>query len=181
MSVPLLLQTLRQNPLPVVVDVWAPWCMPCRAIERPLAVLKEEYAGRVDVVKVNADEQIEAARALGVTGIPTLVTFREGKEVARHTGSAPTAVLRQLFEAGLAGDAPAARVARKGAAGPAPVARTLRALTAAALLLTGWLSGPSILLIALAGAVLFSAVYDRCPLWRAIAPRLASLLRPRGQ
>lgn len=172
MSEPLLLQALRQNPLPVVVDVWAPWCMPCRAIERPLASLEDDYAGRVDVVRVNADEQIEAARALGVTGIPTLVTFREGKEVARHTGSAPAAVLRELFEAGLTGH-PSPRF------GPAPAARALRLFAAAALLLLGWLSGPSILLIFLAGAVLFSAVYDRCPLWRAVAPRLASLLRPR--
>jgi thioredoxin 1 len=144
--------------------------MPCRAIERPLAALEADYAGRVEVVRVNADGQTETARVLGVTGIPTLVTFREGREVARHTGSAPKAVLRELFEAGLTGHASPRH-------GPAPAARALRVLAAAALFLLGWVSGPSILLVLLAGGVFFSAVYDRCPLWRAVAPRLASLLR----
>ncbi len=181
MPEPVALDRIRASTRPVVIDVWAPWCLPCRAIERPLEELKAEFAGRVDLVKVNADKEIDVGRALGVTGIPTLLTFRGGREVVRHTGSAPATVLRRLFEAGLAEDGSPSHADPRTAAGAAPADRLLRAIAAAALLIIGWASGGSLLLIVLGGAVLFSAVYDRCPVWRVVAPRVRSALRPRRE
>ncbi|HEX6304086.1 MAG TPA: thioredoxin domain-containing protein [Anaerolineales bacterium] len=66
-------EELNANPMPVVVDVWAPWCMPCRAIEASLQKLGEQYAGRVEVWKVNADESPALVQSLDVRSIPTVI------------------------------------------------------------------------------------------------------------
>src|SRR5512139_2039650 len=92
---------VKQNPRPVVVDFWAPWCGPCRAIEPVVKKLGADYAGRVDVWKVNADEQPDVLRSLRIFGIPTLVAFNQGQEVARRTGVASPGTLSTLFEAAL--------------------------------------------------------------------------------
>jgi len=162
-------ERLRANPRPVVVDVWASWCRPCRAIEPLMRRLQEEYASRVDVWKLDADAQTDIVRRLGVRGIPTLIAFNAGQEVTRRTGAGPQGVLQSLFEAALSGNPPSA-------AGLAPADRLIRMAAAVGLLILGGLSGPSWLLIALAGVVAFTAVYDRCPLWQAISPRLKHLL-----
>lgn len=163
-------EKLKASPLPVVVDLWAPWCMPCRAIAPSLERLKKDYHGRVDLWKINADENPEVLRGLGVYGIPTVLAFGNGEEIARRTGAQPQAGLAELFDAALEGKPPVK-------SGLAPTDRLLRLTAGMALAGIGVVSGPSLLLVALGGLVLFSGIYDRCPIWKALAPHLAKLLK----
>jgi thioredoxin 2 len=75
--------------VPVVVDLWAPWCGPCRVMAPTLAQLARERAGHLKVVKVNVDENAPIAERFGVQGIPLLVLLRDGTEVSRLHGAAP--------------------------------------------------------------------------------------------
>src|SRR5436305_11364441 len=88
--------------VPVVVDLWAPWCGPCRIVSPILEQLAAEFAGRCKVVKVNVDEAPATAARFGVQGIPTLVGVRNGREVARHVGAAPADRLREWIATTLA-------------------------------------------------------------------------------
>lgn len=158
-------QKLAESPRPVVVDLWAPWCGPCRAIAPSLKKLAAEYDGRVDLWKVNVDDEPDVARGLRVMGIPTLLVFREGKQVARVMGAQPLEGLRGLFEAGLQ-ELPVV------AAGLGRRERGLRLFLAGALLVA-WGFVPSVWgWGVLAGLVLFSAICDRCPLWRALSSKV---------
>jgi len=80
-----------------IVDVWAPWCGPCRAMAPALDKVAAEFEGRVRLTRVNADEQPQEAERLGVLGLPTLVARRGGVEVARHAGALNETALRQIF------------------------------------------------------------------------------------
>lgn len=73
--------------LPVLVDFWAPWCGPCRAMAPVLDRLASERSTQLQVGKLNTDENQELAGSLGIRSIPTLILFRDGKEVARRSGS----------------------------------------------------------------------------------------------
>lgn len=81
-----------ESGLPVVVDIWATWCGPCRAIAPILDQLAGEYAGRVKVVKVDADQNPAIVTAAGVTSIPTLGFYRDGKRVDVLIGAHPKPV-----------------------------------------------------------------------------------------
>jgi len=91
--------------LPVLVDVWAPWCGPCRMVSPVLDRLAHELAGRVKLVKVNADAAPGVASRFSVQGIPTLLLMRRGQVVARQTGALPEPALRNWLEHELAGSA----------------------------------------------------------------------------
>ncbi len=79
----------------VLVDLWAPWCGPCRAVSPAVEDIGRRLAGRLKTVKVNVDEAPAVARRLGVQGIPTLVVWRDGREVARQVGALPAAQLER--------------------------------------------------------------------------------------
>lgn len=84
--------------LPVVVDLWAPWCGPCRAMAPVLDELATRYAGKVKVVKVNVDEEPQLAAAFQVRGIPTLAVLRGRKVVDQQVGFAGKAGIEALFQ-----------------------------------------------------------------------------------
>ena len=77
-------EKLKQNPRPVVVDLWAPWCGPCKMVKPILEKLAQEYTGRVDLWQINADDNQDLLRELKVYGIPTLIVYRDGKEAIAH-------------------------------------------------------------------------------------------------
>ncbi len=87
--------------IPVIVDLWAPWCGPCRMVSPALENLAREYAGRVKLVKVDVDESPQTARRFDARGIPTLLVLRNGRVVSRHVGAAPEAALRTWLDQAL--------------------------------------------------------------------------------
>lgn len=91
-------KTVLQNPLPVIVDFWAPWCGPCKMIAPVLDKIAKEKAGKLVVAKVNTDENQEWAMKYGVQGIPTLLFVYGGKVVHRQVGALPERILREVIE-----------------------------------------------------------------------------------
>ena len=85
---------VERSPLPVVLDLWAPWCGPCRAVSPVLAQLATEFAGRCKLVKVNVDQAPSTQARFSVRSIPTLVVLSGGREIARQVGAAPAERLR---------------------------------------------------------------------------------------
>jgi thioredoxin 1 len=86
---------------PVLVDFWAEWCGPCKAIGPALEEIAGEYAGKLTVAKVNIDENPQTPTNYNVRGIPTLVLFKDGKPVATKVGAAPKSVLREWIAASI--------------------------------------------------------------------------------
>lgn len=86
----------------VVLDLWAPWCGPCRQLAPVLSGLSAEYAGRVKVVKVNVDTAPQTSRRYEAQSIPLVVLLRGGRVVDRIVGAQPTPVLRRHLDAALA-------------------------------------------------------------------------------
>ena len=83
---------------PVLLDLWAPWCAPCRALAPALDAVAKRYEGRAVVAKVNIDESPEVARRLGVSSIPTLIVFDGGAEAARLVGVQSEAALARALD-----------------------------------------------------------------------------------
>jgi thioredoxin 1 len=89
--------------LPVLVDFWAPWCGPCRAVAPTVEQLAQEFAGRAVVAKLNVDENPRTSQRFGVTGIPALLVFQRGQVVERLLGAQPAPALRQALVRHVAG------------------------------------------------------------------------------
>jgi thioredoxin 1 len=90
-------QVIGQGDAPVLVDFWAPWCGPCRAVAPTVERLAQEFAGRAVVAKLNVDDNPRTAQRFGITGIPALYIFKRGQVAERLVGAQPAPALRQAL------------------------------------------------------------------------------------
>ncbi len=86
-------QEVLQASVPVLIDFWAPWCGPCRAIAPVVEELSQEYAGKLKVVKMNVDDNPNTPARYGVRGIPNLILFKGGQVQNQIVGAVPKAQL----------------------------------------------------------------------------------------
>ncbi len=93
--------TVLESAIPVLVDVWAPWCGPCRLMAPLMDWASEEYAGRLVVGKLEADGNPSSRDGYQIQGLPTLILFRQGQEVARHEGAMAKPQLKAFLDAHL--------------------------------------------------------------------------------
>ena len=91
-------QQVEKSSIPVLVDFWADWCMPCKMIAPIVDELAEEYDGRIAFTKVDVDSERNIAIKFGIRSIPTLLVFKDGSPVDQIVGAVPKAALKQRLE-----------------------------------------------------------------------------------
>ena len=89
---------VKQSDVPVVVDFWADWCMPCKMVEPVLKEIADEYDGKLKVAKVNVDEVNDIASQFNVVSIPTLLLFKDGEVVKQQVGAVPKNVIEGMVK-----------------------------------------------------------------------------------
>lgn len=89
--------SVEKDSTPILIDFWAEWCMPCRALAPVIDELSKEYQGKVRFAKVNVDECREVPAKFGIRGIPTLILFNAGKKVNELVGNQPKDKIRTML------------------------------------------------------------------------------------
>ncbi|MFP4114841.1 MAG: thioredoxin [Spirochaetota bacterium] len=89
---------VRNSDVPVLIDFWAEWCMPCKMIAPVLEEISTEYDGKLKVGKLDVDSEGELAMKFSVQSIPTLLLVKNGEEVARKVGAVPKPAIEELFK-----------------------------------------------------------------------------------
>jgi thioredoxin 2 len=92
-------EAISESSVPVLVDLWAPWCGPCKMVAPALEQLSRDRAGSLRVIKLNVDEAPEVSSRLGVQGIPTMVLYDKGTEIARQVGAIPGSAIGRWIDA----------------------------------------------------------------------------------
>ncbi len=144
---------------PLFVDFWAPWCGPCMMTKPTLDKLGKEFADEVEFLPINADQSREVLEQFRIFGIPTVIAFQNGKEVARLTGAQNEAGYRSVFEALAQG--------KEVKVSMTQFDRMLR-LGAGGLFIMVGISTGSWLVAGIGGILAFLGIYDRCPIWNAL-------------
>jgi thioredoxin 1 len=133
-----------------------------------LEKLAKEYDGRVDLWQINADESQELLRDLKVYGIPTLIVYRDGKETMRQVGAKPASTLKAMFDAIASGNNPKP-------VGLSNMERFIRFGAGVAVAAIGFVTHGSWLPYIFGAALIFSAIYDRCPIWKALTSQFKKI------
>ena len=92
-------QQVLESDIPVLVDFWASWCPPCKMTEPLINKLSQEYDGKVKIGKMNVDQNPRTATIYGIKGVPTFITFKEGKIVEKRVGAQTEGQLRKMLNA----------------------------------------------------------------------------------
>ncbi len=93
---------IEKQDSPILVDFWAEWCMPCRALAPVIEELSKEFEGKVRFAKVNVDECKEVPAKFGIRGIPTLILFKDGKKLNEMVGNQPKEKIKSLLNSAIA-------------------------------------------------------------------------------
>ena len=91
-------QEVEQSNVPVVVDYWAPWSVPCRMLSQEIEKLSEKYNGKIKVVKVNVDDNQQIAMQFNIMSIPTIMLFKGGKALDQMIGAAPSEYYEKMLQ-----------------------------------------------------------------------------------
>jgi thioredoxin 1 len=91
-------QEVLDSSIPVLMDLWAPWCMPCRIVAPSVEKIANDNEGKLKVCKLNVDNNQNIAARYNVQGIPTLLIFKDGKEVDRIVGAVPPQAIQSKLD-----------------------------------------------------------------------------------
>jgi thioredoxin 1 len=94
-------QKVTNSTEPVLIDFWAEWCGPCKMLSPVIDQLSEEMKGKIKIVKMNIDENPETPSSLGVRSIPTLMIFKDGKQISSKVGAHPKNKLKEWIDSSI--------------------------------------------------------------------------------
>jgi thioredoxin 1 len=162
MNSPALDKIIKTPGKSVVLEFWAPWCGPCRSMTPILKQTEDDFKDRVNLVRINVDENQELARSMKVIAIPSMIAYKDGKELFRKTGAQSGDSMRSFFS-----DAADGVTSRQKEI--SPISRVIRFMAGMIVLGSGIQYNFNWILILAGGLLAFWAFYDRCPIFTALS------------